>query len=348
MAYGIAKKKDGNRIFYKSEDFLKKYVSGRRLALFVIFILFILSLTAFARLELLDKPGITNPYFEALYWIITTMATVGYGDITPISSLGKLLAMFVMVLGVTTLGFLASDIVSSIVSSNLGSLLGINKVRGRIHYLICGWNEVSDAALKELVNHKHRIVILDRERREELSNMTNVHFIKGNPTDRRSLESANIKNTSTVLLCMNNDSDVILAIHVIRDSNPFVNIVAKIDHHENIPLAKNAGADHIVGPATIAGKLLWESYQQPLVANWLINNISTKTNYELFEYDVKKDSKLIGKKLKELRIMLSGKAKIIGIDTASGLERVPKDSYSVSEGNKLILIADNKRFGGLE
>ena len=37
----------------------------------------------------------------SVYWAIVTMTTVGYGDITPVTAIGRLLSAFVMLLGYT-------------------------------------------------------------------------------------------------------------------------------------------------------------------------------------------------------------------------------------------------------
>jgi len=352
--YIVSRKKNHSSFYF--QDFVRRHLNAKRIALILLFIIFLSAYFSFVQIELIQNQEVynkiiadgKNPYFEGIYWIITTMATVGYGDVVPLSMLGKSIAMIVMLVGVTTIGLIASEVVSAIVSANFGELLGVNKISGKVDYLICGWNEVSNATLKELMQKRHRIVIIDNERRDELSKLDNVNFIKGNPVDRATLEKANIENTSTVILAMNNDSNVILAIHVIRELNPYVNIVAKINSHDNILLAENAGADHIVGPPVIGGKILWEAYSQPSVANWITNLISTETNYGFYEHDVSKDSTLLGKRIKELRKKLSGKAKLIGVDTPSGLEKVPDDEYEIKEGNKLILIINKAKFRGLE
>tara|TARA_Y100000034_G_scaffold130465_1_gene189002 strand:- start:1212 stop:2219 length:1008 start_codon:yes stop_codon:yes gene_type:complete len=326
---------------FSAIDFFKKYLANRRISLLFLVVLLVIAFVAFSRIE-------NKSLFDSFYWIITTITTVGYGDITPVSFNGKVLSIFVMVLGVATIGFVASEILSTIVSSNLGAILGVNKVRGRVDFLICGWNEVSNATLNELKNQNNKIVILDEERREELTKLDNVSFIKGSPVEKVSLMDANVCDTGTVILTMDNDSEVVLAIHIIRELNPYVNIVAKINNPNHIELAKKSGADHIVGPGAIAGKLLWENHKQPSVAEWIVNNISSDTEYEFYEHDVKGKSKLIGKKIKDIKKKLSGKARIIGVDTSMGLEKIPKDEYIISEGNILLCIVNKSNFGGLE
>ena len=49
-------------------------------------------------------------YIRAIYWVITTMTTVGYGDITPTTNVQTLYAMFVAVLGVGTYGYIIANL----------------------------------------------------------------------------------------------------------------------------------------------------------------------------------------------------------------------------------------------
>lgn len=59
----------------------------------------------------INPPG-SDPltdYNKAMYWVITTIATVGYGDITPSSNIGRLYAMGVMILGATIWGILIAS-----------------------------------------------------------------------------------------------------------------------------------------------------------------------------------------------------------------------------------------------
>lgn len=55
--------------------------------------------------------------FESLYWVISTITTVGYGDITPISWITKTMAMILMVVGVAVVGYINGVIVTSIVEN---------------------------------------------------------------------------------------------------------------------------------------------------------------------------------------------------------------------------------------
>lgn len=60
------------------------------------------------------QSDIATVYNKALYWTITTVATVGYGDITPSTNISRVFAMGVMLFGVAFYGFVISKISSFI------------------------------------------------------------------------------------------------------------------------------------------------------------------------------------------------------------------------------------------
>jgi len=67
-----------------------------------------------------DKPPSTpSLYLAALYWSMTTMTTVGYGDITPASDSERAFAMVSMVVGGSYYGFVIGEIASIITSHDL-------------------------------------------------------------------------------------------------------------------------------------------------------------------------------------------------------------------------------------
>lgn len=57
-----------------------------------------------------------NSFFDALWWSASTITTVGYGDIYPVTVTGKIIAVFTMVVGVSTLAVVTARIAQFLVS----------------------------------------------------------------------------------------------------------------------------------------------------------------------------------------------------------------------------------------
>jgi voltage-gated potassium channel len=311
----------------------------------VFVLLLVLSVSLFAKFEFIDneerrqqlaQEGET-PVFRAIYWLITTATTVGYGDTVPLTRQGKIVAMFVMALGVSFLGFILTRITQRIISTNLRDVFGINRTRKKVDYVICGWNELSESVYRQIQDQKHHIIIIDAEKSPGIIER-NVQYVKGDPKDALILEKANIKNTKNAILCMENDSDVLLTLHLIRQLNPWVNVVAKINNYEHVKLAEHAGADEVVSPSAIAGRLLSIATEEPYVVKWVLNATTSAAEEEFIEYQVTKESMLHQKTIEEASKLMHN-AKIIGFVTHKGFEKFPSNEYVLKSGDRLVLMA---------
>ncbi|MBW2983528.1 NAD-binding protein [Candidatus Woesearchaeota archaeon] len=316
----------------------------------IVFILLLVSFVfLFARTEFIENTEVhdqfmregKNPFFEAMYWLVTTSTTTGYGDYVPITHRGKMVAMFAMALGVSFLGFILTRITQRIISTNLRDVFGINRTRKKVDYVICGWNELSESVYRQIQNNQHHIIIIDPKESPGIIER-NVQYIKGDPKDALVLEKANIKNTRNAILCMENDSDVLLTLHLIRQLNPWVNVVAKINNYEHVNLAEHAGADQVVSPSAIAGRLLSIATEEPYVVKWVLNATTSAAEEEFIEYQVTKESMLHQKTIAEASKLMHN-AKIIGFVTHKGFEKFPLDEYVLKSGDRLVLMTIPKK-----
>jgi voltage-gated potassium channel len=329
---------------------VRKIFSLKFLIILLILLVLLTSMLAFARYEFIVEADAMerlnaenmSPYTAAFFWLVVTLAT-GYEE-TPLTNVGKSLNLFIILMSVVAVAALISQITSMLLSANLKNMFGMAGTKDKIDCIICGWNPISESAFNEIKKPGVKIVIVDKQNRPDLAKAKGAYFIAGDPTNPDILRRANITNAKSIILAMEEDSEVLLAIHVIRELNPWVNIVAKINNHEHVKIAESAGADQVVSPPSIGGRLLSMVTEEQSVVEWVIHATSSEKGTQLIEYDVLKDSPFANKTVGETRKALGNKAKIIGIDTAEGLEKIPGDEMKIEAGNKLIMMVDTKRF----
>src|SRR5919202_3649884 len=95
------------------------------------------------------------PLLDSLYMTVMTVTTVGYGPPAPLTPAGRNFAIFFMVLGVGTAGYLLSTAVQSLVRSEILAAYGERRRQRemsklREHYIICGAGRVGRRIVREI------------------------------------------------------------------------------------------------------------------------------------------------------------------------------------------------------
>jgi voltage-gated potassium channel len=148
------------------------------------------------------EPKTFENTFHAVWWILTTMTTVGYGDVYPTTQLGRIWAMVIVyTAGIGLFGVLIGVIVDAVSQYKRMKEEGRMTFRGTNHYVIIGWTAKSKNTINELFlgDSKTEIVLID-----ELEKTPYEHerflYIQGSPTDEETLRRAGIEKSKAVLL----------------------------------------------------------------------------------------------------------------------------------------------------
>ena len=196
---------------------------------------------------LLVEPTITGP-FEAFYFTIVTMFTVGYGDFVPTTTISRLLALIVVVGGVTAAVTVLQSIFDLVVTKDIRRELGLPERRTKMkdHIIICGYGNVGQRIYEQLKGKNEAFLFIesDPQKIAELVDKR-VSVIQGNAGDEDVLERANVKEAKTLILTLR-DSDNIIVTIMAKMLNPQVFIVSEVEDMRNVNVIKKAGADEVV------------------------------------------------------------------------------------------------------
>lgn len=111
-----------------------------------------------------DSP--INTLFDALYWSVVTIFTVGYGDLVPVTQEGRWVAMAIIVAGIAVISF-ATSIVVSAFTEKLDTIKeeklieDVSKM-GRF-YLICGYTPLAQQIARNFLKKGRKVVIIEND-----------------------------------------------------------------------------------------------------------------------------------------------------------------------------------------
>jgi Trk K+ transport system NAD-binding subunit len=147
---------------------------------------------------------------DALYFVVTTVTTTGYGDITPKDSALwlKLYGCMLMVLGSAALATLYSVITDYIVTARLQQLVGRQQVPSEGHVVLAGLGDVGYRTVEELLNMGARVVVvdLDSENRHVATLRSKVPVILGDAREPETLARAGVERANSLIAASGDDA----------------------------------------------------------------------------------------------------------------------------------------------
>ena len=291
------------------------------------------------------NPNIDN-FFDAVYWSLVTMTTVGYGDIAPVTDIGRGISLFIIITGVIMLSFSTSIVVSAF-SEKLWEMKEdriINNVDTfDSFFLVIGYSKISEIVTQTLKQHNHKFLIIDNDL-NVVKHVTTKKYdvIHADGTMLETYTKLNISNVKTALCLTNSDIINLSMVLTLRTLNKHINIIVKANKKHNIPKLKLAGATTVFDGYKLAGEIANE-YEGSSVAFDSIYSVLSEEGGIIDEYKIVHSSPLINKPLSNLDIE-KYHLLLLGIKREH-IEKIffnPKDDFILAKNDTLILMGDEK------
>lgn len=240
------------------------------LLIFVAIIIFVSAVLIYV-MEAHNPDSPINTLFDAFYWALVTISTVGYGDVVPISEAGRSVAMVIIVSGIAVISFSTSIVVSAFTEKldEIKEQKLLEYVRKyKQCYLICGYGELGQQVASKLRRKGRHIVVLDEN--AEHVKRAEEHGLKALPYDPTSLESyrrlgIDISSHVMAVLCLR-ESDVqnVYTALTIRSMNKEVKLLSVLIEQQNRKKLQLAGVDEIVYTQELVGMSAKEFSGKPV------------------------------------------------------------------------------------
>lgn len=285
-----------------------------------------------------------QPWVTSLYWTFVTIATVGYGDYSPETNIGMIFTITLIVFGIGTFALAVEALADLLFKRQQMKFLGLIKVEKSLHVVICGWTESTTECIKE-IGKENEVFVLDEDenvRKKALKN--GVNFVQGDPTRISDLKKANVRGARAVIVDMDTDSTTIHCILSIRKIDQKVRIIAEAQRYENIEQIKLAGANQIISPYVISGRLMYKSIDDGYEAMFVQDVLAEHKEREMREIQIRPESDFAGKTLLEADIHEKTGLVVVGIGKEGKLTIDPDRNYVIEADDIILAIGKPEEF----
>jgi voltage-gated potassium channel len=284
--------------------------------------------------------------FDALYMTVTTLTTVGYQEVHPLHTQGRVFTIFLLLGGVMTFFFATTEIIRGIVSGELHTLLGRrimeqNLAAMKQHIIVCGYGRIGRSICQELVRQKVAFVLVERnEGIVRDFQMPEAVAVAGDATSDEVLKKAGIERARALITVAASDADNLYITMSARLLNDNLFIVARAEQPEAEQKLIRAGANRVVAPHALSGLKMTHAVLRPAVVDFI--ELATRTEHldlNIEETLVHPGSRLAGTTLRATRLRQDPGVIVVAIKRADGhMLSNPSGDHTMQAGDTLIVV----------
>ncbi|MBF0188784.1 MAG: NAD-binding protein [Magnetococcales bacterium] len=282
--------------------------------------------------------------WESVYWSIITITTVGYGDITPATTAGRVIAVLGTIFGMWVAVFMTSIIVAALTERII--YLREHRMERMIdrlddHFIVCGLDALGRAVCRTLEEEQKQFVAIDTDlERVEMAQKSGWNALSGDITEEDVWEKLGLRRARAVISSVVDESVNVYIILMVREQRPDCFMVACGADDKSKKRLKRVGADRVITPFQVGGRQMALTALRPSAVQ--LFDMALKRDHvelEMEELEVPDGSCFDGLQLKDSDIRQGYDVIIVGIATRDGEMRFnPRANERLSAGDVLICL----------
>lgn len=295
-------------------------------------------------------------WFDGFYMTLTTMATVGYGEIHPLSHGGRVFNSFLIAASVIGAGFTIATFSQALIEFEFGNYFGKRRMEHELaqlkdHYIVCGAGRVGRTVVRELKARGEKCMIIEKDPvRARWAETEKIPVVVGIASSEENLAKAQIERAKGLVAAVSSDAENLYIVLTARGLSSTLQIIARASEEEATPKLLRAGATQVISPYFFVGRRIAQLFLRPNVLDFLDTAFGTeRLDVEIGEVKVPEQSLLAGKKLSDAVIRQQAGVIVLAVKNAEGKMLFnPPENSQILPGDCLIVIGADAQLKKLE
>ncbi|HXZ87984.1 MAG TPA: potassium channel protein [Candidatus Binataceae bacterium] len=215
------------------------------------------------------------PLVDAIYMTVITISTVGFGEVKPLDTNGRIFTMVLIFTGVGTAFYIFAIVTEIVVGGQLREMIGRSAMNRRInqqtgHVIVCGYGRFGTIVVDELRRNGMTVVVVETNPAREAELIReNILYVLGSALEEDVLEQAGIQSASDIVVATASDPDNVYISLSARSKNPGIRIHARAESEIGLKHLQLAGADQAISSYQWSAVRIANAIARPSVVDFL-------------------------------------------------------------------------------
>jgi voltage-gated potassium channel len=278
-----------------------------------------------------------DSYWLSLYWAITTATTVGYGDVTPTNTIGRVIASAVMLTTIPIVGAVFGLLAGASAVSHIRRIFGMDtRLPSEPYTVIYGMHPVVTHVLQELCDREDPVVLVAPERPPQIP--AEVVFVAGDMTDDAVISRSRPENADRALIACDDEADTMVVAVTLHGIAPRLKTYALTASPRVARALSELGVDHTLAAEQLVGHTVAKSLETPEAGDLLLQLVEAGgLRLEELIVDAALDRKTLSSARSAAGTLVLGIARDGKVDLGVG------DDPILAVGDRLIVLRDRGR-----
>ena len=287
---------------------------------------------------------------DCFWMVLITISTIGYGEVEPLSTAGRLVTVLIIAGGVVVVQVTIQRVLGLAESGYFRQLRAL-RFRRKLrrmhdHVIICGYGRIGREIGEQLLQERIQVLVVELDaQRIQAAKERGLRVLEADATSDETLLEAGLHRCRSLVAALPSDAANLYVVLSARGMQPRCRLIARSDSEEAAAKLKLAGASVVVSPYVAGGRVMAASALRPLAVDFMELLVGSDCEIEEFQLSNSPDllQELSGRTLADLQLGRRSGAMVLAIRDQGQLVANPGGDMRLAPGQLLVVLGSKEQ-----